>query len=389
MSDSACRKGAHIIHIYEELGLKTIVNANDANTLIGGSRMRDEVLRAMRDAADNFVNIVEMGEKIGSAIAEMTGNEAAFVSSGAGACVVLAAAALMTMTEPERAGALPCTSAFQRNEIIVFESQTAFPTMPYWRLIALSGARLVKIHSDIQSLRNAFTARTAGVFYFLADPYEAGLPPLKSILDTAHGEGVPVVIDAAAQLPPKSNLWNYTRDLGADGIIFSGGKFMMGPQSTGLFLGRKDIVRQCNALSSPNIGIGRPFKVGKEEYAAIYTAVKYFVESDEEEVKAVQNKHLDILEEGLRDCEGIAVRRSSRGRLNQDALMLAIEFPNGKTGTECARFLYDHCDPAIDVCCYKPGDSNENANRIWINSINLRDCELGHIISSIKRFLRE
>ena len=351
--------------------------------------MSDEVLKAMQDAGNHFVDIVEMGKKIGNAIAELTGNEAAFISSGAGACVVLSAASLMSMDEPDRAEMLPRAGEFHKNEIIVFGTQTSFSTMPYWRLIELSGARLVKVDSSIESMCNAFTDRTAGIFYFLAGPYESGLPPLESIIETAHEKNIPIIIDAAAQLPPKSNLWTYTRDMGADGIIFSGGKFLMGPQSTGFFLGRKDIVRQCNALANPNIAIGRPYKVGKEEYAALYAAVKCFVESDEDKVKAVQNKYLDVIEIGLKSSDGIVIRRSPHGRLNQDAPMLIIEFRNGKTGTECANFLYEQCNPAIDVCRYKPGVPNEFDNWILINSINLREYELEHIIQSLKRFLNQ
>jgi len=367
--------------------LKTIINASDTYTRIGGSRMSKDVLKAMNEAAEYFVDIVGMSKKICAEIARMTHNEAAFISSGAGACMVLAASALMTKGNPNLASMLPDTSKCEQNEIIVFESQTQITMLPYWRLIKLSGAKLVKISSTIESLCRTINRRTAGVFYFLADLYEMGLPPLKEIIQLCHDKNVKIIIDAAAQLPPKSNLWYFTRDLGADGIIFSGGKFIKGPQSTGLFLGRSEIADYCYVLSNPNISIGRPYKVGKEEYAGIYEAIKQFVNSDENEVKSIQNKNLDKIEDALKDCTEITIKRVNRGRLGQDAPMLIIDLPKGRTGSDCAKFMYEHCDPAIDIGFYQPDDPTGKYNQVFINSINLREDELLYIAESIKRYI--
>ncbi len=375
------------MNIYKELGLKTIINASDTYTRIGGSRMTREVLKAMNEASEYFVDIVEMSKKINAEVAGMTHNEAAFISSGAGACMVLTASSLMTKGDPELVRILPDTSKCKQNEIIVFESQTQIPMLPYWHLIELSGAKLVKISSAIEDLNRAITDRTAGVYYFLANFYEKGLPPLKEIIQLCHDKNVRIVIDAAAQLPPKSNLWYYTRDLGADGIIFSGGKFLKGPQSTGLFLGSSEIADHCYCLSNPNVSIGRPYKVGKEEYAGIYQAIKQFVESDENEVKSIQNKNLDKIEEAIADCTELSVKRVHQGRLEQDEPMLIIDLPEGWTGSDCAKFMYEQCDPAIDIGCYKPDDPTGKSNQIFINSINLRDNELLYIADAIKRYI--
>lgn len=376
------------MNIYKELGLKTIINASDTYTRIGGSRMSKEVLKAMNEAAGSFVNIVDMGKKVCAEVARMTHNEAAFISSGAAACMVLTISSLMTKGDHELVRMLPDTSKCRRNEIIVFESQTKIEMLPYWHLIELSGAKLVRIPSTIEGLNHAITDRTAGVYYFLANFYEKVLPPLKDIIQLSHEKNVKIVIDAAAQLPPKTNLWHYTRDLGADGIIFSGGKFIKGPQSTGVFLGSGEIASHCYDLSNPNVSIGRPYKVGKEEYAGIYAAIKQFVETDENEVKSVQNMHLDQIEEAIRDCKELTVKRVHQGRLEQDEPMLIIDLPEGKTGSDCARFMYEQCDPAIDIGYYKPDDPTGKSNQIFINSINLRDDELLHISNAIRRYVK-
>ena len=246
----------------------------------------------------------------------------------------------------------------------------------------------MKVPSCIEALDNAITDRTAGMYYFLADFYEEGLSPLESIISMVHARNIKIVIDAAAQLPPKSNLWHYTRDLGADGIIFSGGKFLRGPQSTGVFLGSDEIARHCYELSNPNVSIGRPYKVDREEYAGIYTAIKRFVKTDENELKEIQSGYLDRVAEDLKDCKDLVIKKSHFGRLGQDAPMLIISLPNGKTGAACAEFMYEHCKPAIDIGHHKPDDPTGKADQIFINSINLREEELTYIADSIKRFLR-
>lgn len=375
------------MNIYKELGLKTIINASDTYTKIGGSRIDEEVLDAMNEAAGSFVDIIEMGKRINASIALMTNNEAAFVSSGAAACIILTVSSLMTNGEPELVRMLPNTSKCKKTEIIVFKSQTEIPMLPYWHLIELSGATLIRIPSTIEDLNNSITEKTAGIFYFLADFYEIGLPPLKDIIELAHGKNIKVIIDAAAQLPPKSNMWHYTKNMGADGIIFSGGKFLKGPQSTGIFLGNDQIARHFYDLANPNVSIGRPFKVGKEEYAAIYAAIKNFIETDENKVKTMQNSYLDLIEREIRNYKGLTIERINYGRLGQDIPMLIIDLPDGKNGSGCAEFMYAHCDPAIDIGYYKSDDPTGKAHQIFINPINLRENELLHITDSIKRFI--
>jgi len=377
------------MNIYENLGLKTIVNASDTYTRIGGSRMSENVLSAMCEAGRYFVDIVELNKTVSHEIATMTQNEAAFISSGGAACVVITASCLMVGNDFELASELPDTSRCSKNEIIVFENQTKIPMLPYWHLIELSGAKLVKVGASLDELEKAVCDRTAGMYFFAADViYEEGLPPLKDVISLMHTLGVPIIVDAAAQLPPKSNLWYYTRDLGANGVIFSGGKFLAGPQSTGLFLGDKQIADRCYAFANPNVSIGRPYKVGKEEFIGIYTAMKEFIESDAEAVKRSQNKHLDLIEKSLLDCKDLQIRRSHQARLAQDAPMLIVDLPEGKTGADCSKFMLESCNPAIDIGHYLRGDDSGMESQIFINSINLRDGEPEYIAEILKAFLK-
>lgn len=268
--------------IYEELHIEKIINASDTYTRIGGSRMSPRTLEAMEEAAGNFVDIGDLSDSICNAIAARTGNETAFISSGTGACLILTACACMVLGDQDLACRLPDASQCLKNEIIIFQSQKDCPSLPYWHLIELSGAKLIPVKDDLTALEKAVNHRTAAVFFFAGTVYEWSTPRLSDVIAAAHNHEIPVIVDAAAQLPAKSMMSYYTAELGADAVIFSGGNFINGPQTTGIVLGRRQILDHCKALANPNVRIGRPYKVGKEEYAAFYRACMDFLDSNEE-----------------------------------------------------------------------------------------------------------
>jgi L-seryl-tRNA(Ser) seleniumtransferase len=120
---------------------------------------------------------------------------------------------------------------------------------------------------------------------------------------------VPVVVDAAAQIPYVSNLWHFTRDVGADIAIFSGGKGLCGPQSSGLVLGSAELIAGCVANGSPNTAIGRPLKVGKEELFGILAAVEWTLNRNEAEVIAWYESVVKTWIEGLVGLPGVTAER--------------------------------------------------------------------------------
>src|SRR5581483_3179728 len=128
------------------------------------------------------------------------------------------------------------------------------------------------------------------------------------IIAGARRRKIPVIIDGACGLPPKENLWRYTRDLGADAFVTSGGKTLRGPQSTGLVLGKSWIVEACKFHASPNLRIGRGMKVGKEEFAGIYAALKRFLELDERAEIARQESKLATIAVSLESLAGVTLR---------------------------------------------------------------------------------
>ncbi len=372
--------------VYEELALETIINASDTYTRLGGSRMSKRTLEAMEQAAQRFVDLDELSGAICRKIAERTGNEAAFISSGAGACVVLVAGACMTKGDPELERQLPDASSCPQNEIVVFASQRDCAILPYWHLTELTGAKLVAVSDDVTALEAALSEKTAAVFFFTGTVYEWTTPKLTDVIAAAHRRNVPVVVDAAAQLPPKSLMWHYTRELGADAAIFSGGKFLCGPQTTGLALGRAELLGRCKALASPNVRIGRPYKVGKEEYAGLYRACMDFLDSDEEvrygELKAM----LEQIRQALTPSPRYKSWMEEQGRLGQKIPMLYLQFLDGTTGKETYDYLYA-APCRIDIGKFDPADPSGDVCRVFINAINLRTEEIPMLVDKLNRWI--
>ena len=199
--------------VYERLGVRRVINADATLTRLGGSLMSPQVLDAMREAAGSFVDMYELQRAVGRRIATLTRNEAAFVTTGAAAAIVLATLAAMTRGDLPTITRLIETGQAPRDEVIIHRAHR----IPYDPAIRLAGARIVEIGNRLQTfsweLEAALTERTAMVLYVAGEHLTRGALSLEETLRVAHASGVPVVVDAAAQLPLHDNLWRFTREL--------------------------------------------------------------------------------------------------------------------------------------------------------------------------------
>jgi uncharacterized pyridoxal phosphate-dependent enzyme len=293
---------------YADLGVTPVVNASATLTRLGGSRMPRPVMDAMAAGTEAFVDLVELQRRAGERIAELTGNEACYICSGAAAGIAIAVAACVAGTDPAKIARLPHFDG-PPAEVIIHRAHRN----GYDHAARQTGAKLVEIgmaHSTQRwELEAAISPRTACVLYFAGMHYAEGSLPLSDVIEIAHARNVPVLVDAAAQIPPVAALWRYTRELGADIAIFSGGKGLRGPQSSGLVLGRRDIVDACYPNGSPNQSIGRPMKVGKEEMLGILAAVEWSLSQDEAAVLAGYEASVQFWLAGLQDIEGVTAER--------------------------------------------------------------------------------
>lgn len=266
--------------IYDELGVRPLINASATLTRLGGSIMPQEVITAMIDASRHFVNLDELQRRVGEKLAELTHNEAAYVSTGAAAGLVLATAACVAGANPAAIARLPDTSGL-KDEVIIHKSHRN----GYDHAVRQVGVKIVEIgmalHTAPWELEQAINPKTAAIFWFQGAMSGRGDLPLEQVIEIANRHQVPVVVDAAAQLPPVENLWRFTQ-MGAALAVFSGGKDLRGPQTTGLVVGRKDLIEAMRVNGSPNHSIGRPMKVGKEEMVGLLAAVKRYLALDHE-----------------------------------------------------------------------------------------------------------
>jgi L-seryl-tRNA(Ser) seleniumtransferase len=292
--------------IYQRLGVRPVIHGSGTTTRYGGSMLRPEVLEAMREASQALVNIDELNEAAGAAIARILGAEAAFVTAGASSGLILQAAACIAGDDPAKVTRLPDTRGM-RNEIVIQRAHR----FAYDQAYRVAGGTLVEIglarRTQPFELEDAITERTAAVAY-LVSPFTSppGVLTLEQTVAIAHRRSVPVIVDAASMLPPRENLTKFLR-LGADLVSFSGGKGIRGPQSTGILAGRRDLVKAVALNASPNQALGRAAKTSKEEIAGLVTALELFVAEDE---KAEMQRYTDVcarIVEGLRDLPGLRV----------------------------------------------------------------------------------
>lgn len=334
---------------YDDLGVRRVINAAATLTRLGGSLMPPPVVAAMAAGADSFIDLDELQARVGERIAALTGNDACYVSSGAAAGITVAVAACIAGTDPALIARLPYAHSGP-NEVIIHRAHRN----GYDHAARQTGAALVEIgmaHATQRwELEAALTERTACVLYFAGTHYALGALPLEEVIAIAHARGVPVLVDAAAQIPPISSLWHFTRDLGADIAIFSGGKGLRGPQSSGLVLGRRDIIAGCRANGSPNHSIGRPMKVGKEELLGALAAVEWSLAQDEEATLAGYEATVARWVEGLSGIPGVTVERAYPSEAGQPHSRAVLRFapPCPLTRDEVAAALWDG-DPRIAV----------------------------------------
>jgi D-glucosaminate-6-phosphate ammonia-lyase len=317
-----------------ELGIDSVINAAGTITLLSGSRIAPDIAEAMTAAAQECIDMGLAQGRASEIIAECTGAEAGIVTSGASAGLMLGAAACIAGLDPQAMEHLPDTSGL-RNEFIVPRSHRN----SYDHAIRACGGRLIEVgyadrlvgvgvrDTEAWEIARAITPKTAGIFY-VARP--GSRPRLSEVAAVAQAAGVPLLVDAAAELPPAANLRVFLA-AGADLVVFSGGKALGGPSASGILCGRRHLV--ASALLQhldldydfdawtppaglidkevlkcvPRHGIGRSCKVGKEQIVGLLLALRRFAGASEARTKTL-GAIAHHLVDALGDVPGLQVR---------------------------------------------------------------------------------
>jgi D-glucosaminate-6-phosphate ammonia-lyase len=294
--------------IYARWNVAPVINATGTVTRLGGALMSERVVAAMSAAAHESVSIASLQAAASRRIAEITGTEAALVTSGASAALTLGAAAILAGFDLRDQQRLPAGRGLRREFLIARDQRNG-----YDHAVRLAGARLIDVGCDestsgagvrgveLDDYRQELAARqAAGVLYVHR---AGGQPPLADLVNAAHDFFVPTLVDAAAELPPRDNL-KAIPATGADLVCFSGGKAIAGPQGTGILCGDADLVASAAMQmldmddhpelwdppselfprerfdGMPRQGLGRGFKVAKEQIVGLLVALDEFLERD-------------------------------------------------------------------------------------------------------------
>ena len=288
-------------NVYAELGVTTVINAHGTMTYLGGSLARPEVEAVMALAGQHFVPIVDLEVAAGKRICELLKLPAdydAIVTCGAAAGMQTGLSGILTGNNPKFIEQLPDLTGM-KSEVIIQKSHRN----PFDHQLRATGAKLVVVESR-DDVKKAINPQTA-MMHFSNFANASGLIKVDEWVKLAHENQIPAFIDAAADTPPVSNLWDYAK-MGYDLIAFSGGKAIRGPQCAGLLLGKKDLIANALLNSCPHEDtIGRPMKVGKEEIVGMVKALECYLNEDHAALDKEWWSRLDFISREIAAVPGV------------------------------------------------------------------------------------
>ncbi|MDP9339444.1 MAG: aminotransferase class V-fold PLP-dependent enzyme [Acidobacteriota bacterium] len=293
-------------NVYEELGVTTVINGEGTMTVLGGSLMRPEVEAVMTMAGNHFVPILELEVAAGKRIAELLklpDGYGAIVTSGAAAAMQSGLAGILTSNNEKFIQQLPDLTGMKSEVIIQKSHRNSFDHQ-----LRSTGIKLVVIETR-DELSRAVNPKTA-MLHFSNFANAAGQIKVDEWVKIAHEHNLPAFIDAAADTPPVSHLWDYAH-MGYDLIAFSGGKAIRGPQCAGLLVGKKDLVDYALLNNSPHEDtLGRSQKVGKEEIVGMVKALEVYLAEDHEALNTEWQRRLDYISSAVKAIPGVSTEFS-------------------------------------------------------------------------------
>ena len=291
------------VNLYQQLGVRPVINCKGAYTMIGASKQWPELHTAMAEASQQFVFLEELQEKIGERLTKLIGSESAMVSTGAAGAIALGTCACLTGTDEEKIRRLPDLTGMKSEVLIQKRHRNNFD-----HAIRNTGVKLIEIESKDQLLA-AVSDRTAMLYWLGGSGQRDDEAPvsLEDSLAIGKKAGFPVMVDAANLLPPWENVQKLAA-MGVDLICISGGKHMRGPQCSGILAGRRDLIRAALMNASPNEdALGRPMKVGREEMIGVWLAAEKYVKLDFPSIERQCQEQADYFTREMKKIAGFEI----------------------------------------------------------------------------------
>lgn len=283
---------------FKELGLRTFINAAGTYTSMTGSLMPEEVTQAISYGASEYVNLDDLQDKVGERIAELLSCEYATVTSGCFGAMSIAMAGVLCGDDPKKVKQLPRTEGWA-NEVIIQEGHQ----IGYAQALTNVGAKVVLVKTA-KELEKAISKKTALLWYLNANT-ENGVIRWEEFVALGKKHNIPTFIDCAADVPPVSNLFRFTK-MGFDMVAFSGGKGLRGPQSAGLLLGKRKYIEAARMHTPPRgETIGRGMKVNKEEVLGMLVALETYLQKDHEKEWKLWEDQINLISNSAKDVAGV------------------------------------------------------------------------------------
>lgn len=364
--------------VFETYGIQRYLNAHDTITLLGGSRLAENTKQAMWEISTSFVDIIALQRTLGQRVAEVTNNEAAYLANSAAGAMQLATAVAMVKGSEYHYRHLPHVEGIPKEVIVIHSHHNC-----YDKAIESAGAT-IKFVGDADTLlpwdlEQSITEQTAAVFFFLPQQYQRGGLPLATVVEIAHRQGVPVIVDAAAQLPPVENLWQLTQT-GADMVIFSGGKTLCGPQDSGLILGKQEYIADCIRFGAPMHGIHRQCKTSRESMVGLCVAIENYMALDHKTHAKKLAARAEVLRAGLAHAGLSQTWIVPRGAVGQTYPRAFAQLPEGIS-------LSLIVDGMRERGVFIGSDPQEH--QIYLNPLNLTDQEAEYVTKQLQLVMKE
>ncbi len=326
----AAKPASRAQSVYQQLGVRPVINFRGTHTTIGASKQWSELFEAQAEAAREYVVLEELQEAIGNRLADLTGADAAMVSTGAAGSIAIGTYACIAGDDPSKIRRLP-DLAGMKDEVIIQKVHR----ISYDHAVRGAGTKVVEVET-LEQLERAIGPQTAMMYFLPGNTNDRSWGEdwirLDETLQVTKPAGVPVLADCANILPPWNNIPDLARS-GVDLMAISGGKHIRGPQCSGILAGRKDLVRAAWLNSNPHSDSnGRPMKVGREEMVALWLACEKYAALDFRKIDRRSESQARRLAAGIRKIRGLRtsrppferMRRVHRVDVNWDEAALGI-----------------------------------------------------------------
>ncbi|MFH0849382.1 MAG: aminotransferase class V-fold PLP-dependent enzyme [Candidatus Bathyarchaeota archaeon] len=388
-------------HPYKKMGIRRVINAATCLTRLGGSIADPKVYKAMQQASKAFVQIPELQQWAGRAIAKATGAEAGLPTAGANNAITLAAAAcIMKGTDLEKYDPLQLetwTPLIKKLPLHTQGLKTRFIVQRnnrnvYDHAVECAGGTFIEADPTEQALNKAYDPATTAAYYYTVRSAANALP-LEALVKVAHSHGAPVIVDAAAELPPRSNLTRYTK-AGADLTIISGGKYIAGPNNSGILAGRADLIKLAHLQAYPFHGVGRASKMSRETIVGFVTALNIYLQEDEEEKYTQWLAKAEWIRDQFTGTPGVEASIGHHSTIEDDHPMVPVctlKLDPGTThitSAELTARLRDG-DPSVEVLNEPSFILKEPKGKLVINPEFLQPGEAETVVKTIKSILRK